>query len=139
MLSRPPRRPDPDRSLYCCYTHAQTLSDRWLPLAGWKRLSLDAQVRSLPGTQSAANGRATSSRRHWCEARMKKLEDSMTPAIPPTPPPAATNPDLLRALVALGPRLHRPDASSSSAALYTLVCDTLRACGLFPLIAPLAP
>jgi PAS domain S-box-containing protein len=54
-------------------------------------------------------------------------------------PPAATNPDLLRALVTLGPRLHRPEASSSSAALYTLVCDTLRACGLFALIARLDP
>jgi PAS domain S-box-containing protein len=38
---------------------------------------------------------------------------------------------LLRALAALGPRLHEPLAEHGPASLYQLVCDTLRECGLY--------
>lgn len=44
---------------------------------------------------------------------------------------------LLRALTTLGPRLHEPLASTTPEAVYRLVCDTLRTCGLFAHIAEL--
>lgn len=45
--------------------------------------------------------------------------------------------DLLRALTTLGPRLHEPLASTTPEAIYGLVCDTLRTCGLSAHIAVL--
>src|SRR6478672_8892660 len=50
-------------------------------------------------------------------------------------PPAATG--LLRAIAALGPRLHDRATAGDPARLYTLVCDALRECGLFASIGEL--
>jgi hypothetical protein len=46
---------------------------------------------------------------------------------------------LLRAIAALTPRLHEPNASTNSDTLYTLFCEMMRGLGLFALIASETP